>query len=421
MNDNETTPVMEVLQTEMTNPLEAISRAEVDMQIATAKKYPRSLQKVRSNMMSFATLDEETAQACFYAVPRGGKTIQGPSVRLAEIAVSCYGNLRAGSRILSTVIDGPMPHVTVQGVCHDLENNVAFTVEKRRRITKKKNKDSVDEDDVNLAVNACAAIAFRDAVYKVVPMALIKPVYEQCIQVAIGDAQTLSTRRTRALEKLAKMGVTGPQVLTRLSRASVEDITVDDLAVLYGIHNAIKDHQTTVDDEFPAVQSAAQKPNLKTDAGATATPPQPPTQPEKPAEPKKPKKEKAAPTQEGVAAQPPTNVTQFPTQTATPAPAETQPPPQQQGAVPSTQEAAAQESDGAVAESGTALSKSHQECRDILFSNGVKVSRFLDFMEGSGRFENATTIGFEAMPEEPIRRLITDAAAFAKCVKYCKS
>ena len=41
--------------------LELIQRAEIDMQIATAKKYPRDLAKVKRRMLDFATLDEETA------------------------------------------------------------------------------------------------------------------------------------------------------------------------------------------------------------------------------------------------------------------------------------------------------------------------------------------------------------------------
>src|ERR1700760_4459967 len=113
-------PPIEVLEP---TALEASARAEIDMQISTAKRYPRMLSKVKSDMLSFATLDEETAAACFYSLPRGDKNIQGPSVRLAEIAVSCYGNLRAGSRAVQTVTTGDSPHVIVQAVCHDLERN----------------------------------------------------------------------------------------------------------------------------------------------------------------------------------------------------------------------------------------------------------------------------------------------------------
>ena len=232
--------------------VESISRAEVDIQISTAHRYPRQLAKVKSDMLSFATLDEETAQSCFYTLPRGGKNIQGPSIRMAEIAVSCYGNLRAGTRIIETVTSGDAPHVLLQAVCHDLEKNTAITIEKRRRIVGKKSKGGqIDEDDINLAANAGSAIAFRDAVFKIVPGALIRPVYEQAKRVAIGDAKTLGDRRAKAVEAFAKMGVNQARVLASLEKGSIEEVTISDLETLIGLHTAIKDGQTSIDDAFP--------------------------------------------------------------------------------------------------------------------------------------------------------------------------
>jgi len=249
---------IEVIKPEAVSAIEQVTRAEIDTQITTAKKYPRTLSKVKADMLSFATLDQETAENCFYTLPRGGKNIQGPSVRLAEIAVSCYGNLRAGSRIIDTISTGDSPHVVIQAVCHDLEKNVAVTVEKRRRIVGKKSKGgAIDEDDINLAANAGAAIAFRDAVFKVVPGALIKPIFEQAKQVAIGDAKTLSERRQRAIDSFAKMGVSKDKVLAALEKKSIEDIDLPDLEVLFGLHTAIKDGQTTIDEAFSAKASKA--------------------------------------------------------------------------------------------------------------------------------------------------------------------
>ena len=63
----------------------AVARAEIDTQIATARAYPRSLKRFRETATTMATLDEKTAASCFYALPRGGKSIMGPSARLAEI------------------------------------------------------------------------------------------------------------------------------------------------------------------------------------------------------------------------------------------------------------------------------------------------------------------------------------------------
>lgn len=197
--------------------------------------------------------------ACFYTLPRGKKSITGPSVRLAEIAVSTYGNLRAGTRILSTVASGDNPHVVIQAAAHDLEKNVCVTIEKRRRIVGKKlwehgeavGNKAPDEDDINLAVNAASAVAFRDAVFKVIPGALVKPVYEQAKKVAIGDATTLAQRRIEWIEFYAKMGVGKERILKRFSKANIDDIGFSELEVMIGLHNAIRDGDTTIDESFP--------------------------------------------------------------------------------------------------------------------------------------------------------------------------
>ena len=96
-------PELEVISA---SSLELIQRAEIDMQIATAKRYPRDLAKVKRKMLDFATLDEETAESCFYSVPRDGKTIQGPSVRLAEIADVEFGSSLPEHRRLELDVAG---------------------------------------------------------------------------------------------------------------------------------------------------------------------------------------------------------------------------------------------------------------------------------------------------------------------------
>jgi hypothetical protein len=153
--------------------------------------------------------------------------------------------------------------VVIQAVCHDLEKNVAVTVEKRRRIVGKKSKGGViDEDDINLAANAGAAIAFRDAVFKIVPGALIKPIFEQAKQVAIGDAKTLAERRERAIASFGKMGVGKEKILASLGKKSVEDVGLDDLETLFGLHTAIKDGHTTLDEAFAPKDAPAASLNL---------------------------------------------------------------------------------------------------------------------------------------------------------------
>jgi hypothetical protein len=236
--------------------LESIERASIDMQISTAKRYPmhspQMLSKVKENMLTLATLDEETAAACFYTLPRGGKAIQGPSVRTAEIALNCYGNIRIGTRIVEVISYGGEPHVVVQAVCHDLENNALITIEKRRRITKKKFSDKIDEDDIQLAVNSCTSIAYRDAAFKLIPMAIIKPVWQAAKAVATGDVRSLVAKRTEVIEKLKKMGAVEANILAVVGCRKVEDIGMDELGQLIGLGTALKDGETTLEDAFPA-------------------------------------------------------------------------------------------------------------------------------------------------------------------------
>jgi hypothetical protein len=235
--------------------VEAIERAQIDTQIATAKKYPvhspGMLSQVKAAMLSFATLDEETASGCFYTLPRGGKAIQGPSVRMAEIAISCYGNIRDSVRVIEVVSDGANPHVLVQAVAHDLERNVAISIEKRRRIVKKKNKNTIDEDDINLAVNACTAIAFRDAAFKVIPLALIKPVVEAAKKVAVGDIKSLAAKRTVVVDRLKQMGATEKRILAVVGCNKIEDISFEYMEILIGLGTALKDGETTLEEAFP--------------------------------------------------------------------------------------------------------------------------------------------------------------------------
>lgn len=249
------TPEQQQDEMDMIQPhtLELLQNAEINQQIATAKRYPRpELAKIKKKMLSFATLDEETAGSCFYTLRRSGgnsdesKVIQGPSVRLAEIAVSCYGNLRAASR----VIDNDGRSVTAQGVCHDLENNTLVSVEVKRRITNKKGQTYSDDMQI-VTGNAANSIAFRNAVFKVIPGAIINSVYEAAKHVAVGDVSTLAAKREKIIKRFNSMGVDTPRILSAVSRVTIEAIDLDDLETLIGLGTAIKGGDTTVEDAFP--------------------------------------------------------------------------------------------------------------------------------------------------------------------------
>jgi hypothetical protein len=251
----------------------AVARAEIDIQITTARAYPRSINRFKQTAQTMATLDEETAASCFYVLPRGGKSIEGPSARLAEIVAAAWGNLRFGGR----VVDVDDRFVTAQGVCHDLERNIAVTIEVRRRITDK-NGNRFNDDMIGVTSNAAISIALRNAVFKIVPKAYWNPVWKAAMKVAAGDIKTLVQRRTEWFRYFTKYGVTDARILAALGKPSIEDVDQEDMIRLSGLCNAIKDGDTTVEQAFPPEgkedRAKAVKEKLKSaPAAAPATPP----------------------------------------------------------------------------------------------------------------------------------------------------
>ncbi len=239
----------ELIQVQQAELLQAINRSEVDMQIATAKQYPRHLPTVLNQIATLATLDTETAEDCFYVLRRGGangsNAIEGLSVRMAEIIAGAWGNLRVQTRIIGN--DGKT--ITAQGICHDLETNVAVSVEVKRRITDKYGK-TYSEDMQVVTGNAASAIAFRNAVLKVVPKAVTKRVIADVKQVAMGQALDLETSRQRMVDYFAKLGVTEELLLEYLELKKREEIDKERVFELRALANAIKEGTTTIQEAF---------------------------------------------------------------------------------------------------------------------------------------------------------------------------
>lgn len=220
--------------------------ASLNCQVSTAKRYPRSIRRFLDDATSMATIDQETAETCFYSLPRQGKSIEGPSVRLAEICASAWGNLVIQSRIT----DLGERFAVAEAEAWDLERNVRMKAEIRRRITDKRGKRFGD-DMIAVTANAAASIALRNAIFRVIPRAHVDTILRQARKVAVGDAKTLASRRVEMLAYFGKMGVHEPRLLAAMGCKGIEDIDLDKLATLKGFATAIKDGAASIDECFP--------------------------------------------------------------------------------------------------------------------------------------------------------------------------
>ena len=249
----------EIINVSQSTMLEALNRSEVDMQIATAKAYPRDVQAALNKIETLAKMDKETAEDCFYVLRRNGSNgsqsvIEGLSVRMAEIIAGCWGNLRVQARIIGN--DGKT--ITAQAVCHDLESNFAVSVEVKRRITGK-NGQTFSEDMQVVTGNAACAIAFRNAVLKVVPKAITKNIISRVKEVALGQAIDLETSRQNIIQYFAKLGVNEQQLFGYLGISKIDEIDTEMVFELRATANAIKEGTTTVQETFvkPAEEKEA--------------------------------------------------------------------------------------------------------------------------------------------------------------------
>jgi hypothetical protein len=225
----------------------SIAMAEIDQQITTARAYPRSITQAVKNILALATLDDETAKECVYALPRGGKPVKGPSIRLAEIIQQSWGNSRTGTRVVH--IDRIEKYVEAEGVYHDLETNVATTARVRRRISDRNGK-VLNEDMIIVTSNAAASIAKRNAILGGIPKGVWRQAYAAVERVIAGDVATLAVRRGEAMKAFAAFGVKPEQVFAALEVGGLDDIGLEEMSTLIGMHAALRSGEATVEEMF---------------------------------------------------------------------------------------------------------------------------------------------------------------------------
>lgn len=253
---------IEVIQ----NPevLSTLISTEIDMQIATAKKYPRDEARAMKVIRQLALSSPGVSESCIYALSRKQKNketgrmetkvIQGPSVRFAEIVASKLGNMRSGARVISN--DGRM--ITSQGFCLDLESNNFSAIEVRRKITNAEGR-TYSEDMQILTGNAACKIAYRNAVFTVNPGVLFQEIIDELIIKNRGTVLDLPKRRENAMKWFSQKGVTDVQIFEHFDIKNLDQIDLEKMEILSGMKSSINNGEFTVEDLFPPLDDKKKK------------------------------------------------------------------------------------------------------------------------------------------------------------------
>lgn len=245
-------------QSDLVASMDRTERANIDIQVSTAKQYPRSISRCVNNAIAIATMDMETARSCGYALPRGGKPITGPSVHLAKIIAQQYGNLRAESR----VVDITDKQIVSRCTAWDLENNNAVSIEVRRSIVGK-NGNRFTDDMITVTGNAANSIAYRNAIFALVPKSITDKAYQAAQHLITGDLsdeEQLIKRRDSAIKHFNDTyAITEEEVIKLCGKHTINQIRANELALLFGIAQSLKDGDTTVEDVMQPFRKTTRK------------------------------------------------------------------------------------------------------------------------------------------------------------------
>lgn len=222
--------------------------AEAQAKMVIAKRFPRDEAAAFSKAMQ-ACQRKTLADSAFYSYPRGGETISGPSIRLAEELARCWGNIEYGIRELSRK-DGVSE---MQAFAIDLETNIHsvqnFTV-RHIRDRRGGGKELTDERDIYELTANMGGRRLRARILAILPPDLKDAAVAQCRQTIAGGGEIpLADRVKRMVVAFAKIGVSDDLLIKRLGH-KLDVTTPDELADLHGIYTSIKDGVSKIADWF---------------------------------------------------------------------------------------------------------------------------------------------------------------------------
>ena len=228
--------------------------AEAQGKLVIAKRFPRD--EVQSYAKAMEACQRPTMAAkAFYSFPRGGQTVEGPTIRFAEELARCWGNIDYGIKELSQD-DGKSE---MQAYAWDLETNAQsvqnFTNPHQREQGKKMvtltSQRDIYENNANMATRR-----LRSRILAILPAWFVEDAIAECKRTLSGQNDTpLIDRVKKMVVQFAKLGVTQDMIEKRLKR-KIDTMTSDDFVEYVGIYNAVKGGESKIADWFDAQKEA---------------------------------------------------------------------------------------------------------------------------------------------------------------------
>lgn len=248
-------------QAETVGEMAAMTREQTEIQsaIISAKRFPRNEHAAFSkSVKSFTRLS--MADAATYNFPRGGKSIEGPSIDCARELARCWGNIRYGLRIVAQTDD----RVHIRGYALDLETNSYVEAEDEFSKLIQRKVDSPqgritkwvqpDERDLRELINRRGAIVVRNCILQILPPDLVDDVVATAKQTLKKQAnQELNTNREDVVKRLVvafdRIGVS-VEMLEGYMKHKLDVINDDEVVNLKQVLQTIREGHSKREDYF---------------------------------------------------------------------------------------------------------------------------------------------------------------------------
>ncbi|MEA4932590.1 MAG: hypothetical protein VB071_03235 [Lawsonibacter sp.] len=229
----------------------AVSRQAQEVQAAmiVAKKFPRNEMDAINRVLR--SCDRPSlAERAIYEYPKGGTSVTGPSIRLAEAMAQNWGNLDFGI----VELDQKSGESTIMSYCWDLETNTRqtkiFTVPHIRQ-TKKGAQMLTDPRDIYEMVANQGARRLRACILGVIPGDVVDAALDACQKTLAGKSKLPLVDRVRKMVRAFQDDFGVPkEALEQYAGFKAEAFTEQTVVRLRGVYQSLKDGMASREQYF---------------------------------------------------------------------------------------------------------------------------------------------------------------------------
>jgi len=201
-----------------------------------------------------------------YSYAKGGTSIDGPSIKLAQAIAMHWGNIEAGWREIDRHKDDKGVGISViEAYCWDIESNYkvprVFNV-RHWRDTKQGGYAIADEREIYELCANMASRRVRACILSVIPGDIVDEAMNQCHATLSASADTSPAAQSKILASFEKLGVTKAQIEEFIQRR-IDAITPAQVMRLRNIHNSLRDGMSEPSEWFKGKHQAAGESSAK--------------------------------------------------------------------------------------------------------------------------------------------------------------